>query len=54
MVFNLRDNETYIYKFVKGSNTEDAVIEAKWKSNGQSMNGVALICRAARRQLKLV
>jgi hypothetical protein len=47
LVFNLRDNETYIYKFVKGSNTDDSVIEAKWKSNGQSMNGVALICRAA-------
>ncbi len=24
----------------------DSVIEAKWKSNGQPMNGVALVCRA--------
>ncbi|NMB54591.1 MAG: hypothetical protein GYA15_07805 [Leptolinea sp.] len=47
LTFNIRDNETYIYKFVKGSNTVDSVIEAKWKSNGQSMNGVSLICRAA-------
>jgi hypothetical protein len=47
LVFNIRDNETYIYKFVKGSMTEDSIIEAKWKSNGQSMNGVALVCRAS-------
>jgi len=45
--FNIRDNETYIYKLIKDSMTENAVIEAKWKSNGQSMNGVALLCRAS-------
>jgi hypothetical protein len=45
--FNIRDNETYIYKFVNGSSTVDSIIEAKWKSNGQSMNGVSLLCRAA-------
>lgn len=45
--FNIRDNETYIYKFVNGAITDDAIIEAKWKSNGQSMNGVSLICRAS-------
>jgi len=47
MVFNLRDNETYGYKFLKGSVAEDVVIEAKWKSNGQSMNGAALVCRVS-------
>jgi hypothetical protein len=47
LVFTIKDNETYIYKFVKGSMAEDTVIEAKWKSNGVGMNGVALVCRAA-------
>lgn len=47
LTFNIRDNETYIYKLIKGSMTENAVIEAKWKSNGQSLNGVALLCRAS-------
>ncbi len=45
--FRVRDNETYIYKFVKGSAAEDSVIESKWISKGQSLSGVALICRAA-------
>ncbi|HEX7555694.1 MAG TPA: hypothetical protein VF338_03640, partial [Leptolinea sp.] len=45
--FNIRDNETYIYKFVKGSSVADVVIETKWISKGQSMNGVAMVCRAA-------
>jgi hypothetical protein len=45
--FKIRDNETYIYKFVNGSNAEDVVVEAKWKSNGQSLNGAALLCRAS-------
>lgn len=47
LAFNIRDNETYIYKLIKGSMTENAVIEAKWKSNGQSLNGAALLCRAS-------
>ena len=47
LTFKMLDNETYMYKFLKDSMTEDAVIEAKWKSNGQSLNGVALLCRAA-------
>jgi hypothetical protein len=45
--FRIRDAETYIYKFVKGSVAEDAVIESKWISKGQSLNGIALVCRAA-------
>ncbi len=45
--FKIRDNETYIYKFVNGSMAEDVVIEAKWNSKGQSLNGIALICRAS-------
>jgi hypothetical protein len=45
--FNIRDAETYIYKFVKGSSTNDSVIESKWISKGQSLNGIALVCRAA-------
>lgn len=45
--FNIRDAETYIYKFVKGSTANDVVIEAKWISKGQSLNGIALVCRAA-------
>jgi hypothetical protein len=47
MEFMIRDSETYIYKFVKGSSVEDSVIEAKWISKGQSLNGIALVCRAA-------
>jgi len=47
LTFNIRDNETYIYKLINDSMTENAVIEAKWKSNGQSMNGVSLLCRAS-------
>jgi hypothetical protein len=47
LTFNIRDNETYIYKLINNSMTENAVIEAKWKSNGQSLNGVALLCRAS-------
>jgi hypothetical protein len=47
LTFKIRDNETYVYKFIKGSITDNAVIEAKWKSNGQSLNGVALLCRAS-------
>jgi hypothetical protein len=45
--FRIRDAETYIYKFVKGSAADDAVIESKWISKGQSLNGIALVCRAA-------
>lgn len=45
--FKIRDAETYIYKFVNGSMAEDVAIEAKWISKGQSLNGIALICRAA-------
>ena len=47
LTFNIRDNETYIYKLINDSMTENAVIEAKWKSNGQSLNGVSLLCRAS-------
>jgi hypothetical protein len=45
--FNIRDAETYIYKFVNGTSLVDSVIEAKWISKGQSLNGIALLCRAA-------
>ncbi len=47
MDWKIRDNETYAYKFINDSMVEDVVIEAKWKSNGQSLNGVALLCRAS-------
>lgn len=47
MDWKIRDNETYAYKFINDSLVEDVVIEAKWKSNGQSLNGVALLCRAS-------
>ncbi len=47
MDWKIRDNETYAYKFINDSIVEDVVIEAKWKSNGQSLNGVALLCRAS-------
>lgn len=45
--WRIRDAETYIYKFVNNSSVEDVVLEAKWISKGQSLNGIALVCRAA-------
>jgi hypothetical protein len=47
MEWKISDNETFAYKFLNGSMTEDAVIEAKWKSNAHSLNGVALLCRVS-------
>jgi hypothetical protein len=47
MEFMLKDAETYIYKFVNGSMAEDVTVEAKWISKGQSLNGIALVCRAS-------
>ncbi|HEX7556235.1 MAG TPA: hypothetical protein VF338_06395 [Leptolinea sp.] len=47
MEFMIKDAETYIYKFVSGSMAEDVTVEAKWISKGQSLNGIALVCRAS-------
>jgi len=46
LIFDLQDNETYLYKFYTNPAGDDVAVEASVQSFGQLTNGIALVCRA--------
>lgn len=46
LVFDLEDNETYMYKFYTHPAGEDVAVEVSVQSFEQITNGIALVCRA--------